>query len=134
MHKTDICMDLNVPVYSAGGIQGFVDHAEFRPQTHYLLFGDQTCMFFYVNYPFSVMDNVKVLKPLLHISLNQSLFIQTVALKRLNNIGYSRYWSILKNTFIKLPVDVNGNPDWQYMDQYISWIKQYSKNKLTLIQ
>lgn len=134
MHKADICMDLNVPVYSAGGIQGFVDHAEFKPQTHYLLFGDQTRMFFYVNYPFSVMDNVKVLKPLLHISLNQCLFIQTVASKRLNNIGYSRYWSILKNTFIKLPVDVNGNPDWQYMDQYISWIKQYSNNKLTLMQ
>ena len=120
IHKIDMYDDLTIPVFSAGGFQGFVDHADFKPQTHYLLFGDQTCTFFYIDYPFSVMDNVKVLKPLADISLNQSLFIQTVAMRALGNIGYSRYWSILKKKVFQLPVDTNGNPDWQYMDTYIA--------------
>ena len=135
IHKIDMYDDLTIPVFSAGGFQGFVDHADFKPQTHYLLFGDQTCTFFYIDYPFSVMDNVKVLKPLADISLNQSLFIQTVAMRALGNIGYSRYWSILKKKVFQLPVDSNGNPAWQYMDTYIAkLIALAHKNVISLKQ
>ena len=134
IHKIDMYDDLTIPVFSAGGFQGFVDHADFKPQTHYLLFGDQTCTFFYIDYPFSVMDNVKVLKPLADISLNQSLFIQTVAMRVLGNIGYSRYWSILKKKVFQLPVDKNGDPDWQYMDAYIAKLATQAHTNISLLR
>ena len=134
IHKIDMYDDLTIPVFSAGGFQGFVDHADFKPQTHYLLFGDQTCTFFYIDYPFSVMDNVKVLKPLADISLNQSLFIQTVAMRVLGNIGYSRYWSILKKKVFQLPVDKNGDPDWHYMDEYIAKLATQAHTNISLLR
>lgn len=70
-------------------------------------------------------------------SKNQGLYIASLLNSQYaGKYGYGNQLSSskLKNKVIKLPVDLQGNPDWQYMDEYISWIKQYSKNKLTLIQ
>lgn len=70
-------------------------------------------------------------------SENQGLYIASLLNSQYaGKYGYGNQLSSskLKNKVIKLPVDLQGDPDWQYMDQYINWIKQYSKNKLTLIQ
>ena len=70
-------------------------------------------------------------------SENQGLYIASLLTSQYaGKYGYGNQLSSrkLENKVIKLPVDLQGDPDWQYMDQYISWIKQYSKNKLTLIQ
>ena len=70
-------------------------------------------------------------------SENQGLYITSLLNSQYaGKYGYGNQLSSskLENKVIKLPVDLQGDPDWQYMDQYISWIKQYSKNKLTLIQ
>lgn len=70
-------------------------------------------------------------------SENQGLYIASLLNSQYaGKYGYGNQLSSskLKNKVIKLPVNLQGDPDWQYMDQYISWIKQYSKNKLTLIQ
>lgn len=70
-------------------------------------------------------------------SENQGLYIASLLNSQYaGKYGYGNQLSSGKliNKVIKLPVDLQGDPDWQYMDQYISWIKQYSKNKLTLIQ
>ena len=70
-------------------------------------------------------------------SENQGLYIASLLNSQYaGKYGYGNQLSSskLKNKVIKLPVDLQGDPDWQYMDRYISWIKQYSKNKLTLIQ
>ena len=70
-------------------------------------------------------------------SENQGLYIASLLNSQYaGKYGYGNQLSssTLKNKVIKLPVDLQGDPDWQYMDRYISWIKQYSKNKLTLIQ
>ena len=70
-------------------------------------------------------------------SENQGLYIASLLNSQYTGkYGYGNQLSSskLKNKVIKLPVDLQGDPDWQYMDRYISWIKQYSKNKLTLIQ
>lgn len=70
-------------------------------------------------------------------SENQGLYIASLLNSQYaGKYGYGNQLSSSKliNKVIKLPVDFNGDPDWQYMEQYISWIKQYSKNKLALIQ
>ena len=70
-------------------------------------------------------------------SENQGLYIASLLNSQYaGKYGYGNQLSssTLKNKVIRLPVDLQGDPDWQYMDRYISWIKQYSKNKLTLIQ
>lgn len=58
-------------------------------------------------------------------------------LQRITFYKYSRdnlaVWSKVKNDVIKLPVDLQGNPNWQYMDQYITWITKYAKNKLLVL-
>ena len=84
-----------------------------------------------------VLAEAYLIKPKTDVLDNVLFFLATIV----QQVTYHKYsrdnlavWSKVRNDYIKLPVDVNGDPDWQYMDQYISWIKQYSKNKLTLIQ
>ena len=72
-----------------------------------------------------------------NFNASQMLFITSILRATIKkHFGYDNkaVWQKVSNLLIKLPVDVNGDPDWQYMDRYISWIKQYSKYKLTLIQ
>ncbi|MCX6812035.1 MAG: restriction endonuclease subunit S [Candidatus Berkelbacteria bacterium] len=50
-----------------------------------------------------------------------ALFIITLLDKERFKYSFGRKWNgeKLKNTKIKLPVDKNGNPDWQFMENYI---------------
>lgn len=87
---------------------------------------------------FHIGTRVKVLiyKGFIPINDNIALFLAT-SINKLRDRFYNyaeNATNRLPDSLIRLPVNFNGDPDWQYMDQYISWIKQYSKNKLTLIQ
>ena len=84
-----------------------------------------------------ILAEAYLIKPKTKVLDNVLFFLATIV----QQVTYHKYnrdnlavWSKVKNDYIKLPVNFNGDPDWQYMDQYISWITQYSKNKLTLIQ
>lgn len=55
-------------------------------------------------------------------NLNQynGLFIATVLCQERPKYSFGRKWKThLKNTVIKLPQTLDGNPDWKYMEQYI---------------
>ena len=41
---------------------------------------------------------------------------------------------IVKEEIIKLPVDKNNKPDWQYMENYMKNIISTMQNNLTLFQ
>lgn len=49
------------------------------------------------------------------------LFVATVLCKEYDKYSFGRSWNKerLKNTVIKLPSDKYGNPDWDYMENYI---------------
>ena len=49
------------------------------------------------------------------------LFIATCLCQERPKYSFGRSWTgdRLKETVIKLPVDVDGNPDWQFMEDYI---------------
>lgn len=46
--------------------------------------------------------------------------------------GYMNKWKLddMKNTMIPLPQDAHGNPDWEYMDDYMSEVMRESGSVL----
>lgn len=76
---------------------------------------------------------VHCLKPL-NIELNEHIasFLVTTVKATLGNIEYSDQISssVLPGLEILLPVDASGEPDWVYMDAYMSAIMKESKTSL----
>lgn len=91
---------------------------------YYICFGDHTRKFSIAKNSFSVMDNVKVLKTIETTDLKSILFIITTWQKGIKDLGYSRHWKLAKNTKILLPIDSNGNIDYEYMNILISAIQK----------
>lgn len=91
---------------------------------YYVCFGDHTRKFSIAKSSFSVMDNVKVLKTIETTELKSILFIITTWQKGIKDLGYSRHWKLAKNTKILLPIDSNGNIDYEYMNVLISAIQK----------
>ena len=91
---------------------------------YYVCFGDHTRKFSIAKSSFSVMDNVKVLKTIETTELKSILFIITTWQKGIKDLGYSRHWKLAKNTKILLPIDSNGNIDYEYMNTLISAIQK----------
>lgn len=83
----------------------------------------------YRGYEFCCDDNIIVLKPKMDISKYSLIFVVTVINQDLYKCAYGRQYRIktLKKHKIKLPADSNGNPDWQFMEDYIKSLP-YSAN------
>jgi type I restriction enzyme M protein len=87
---------------------------------------------FYQNIPFNAKSTVNIL------SLNDkkqslnsfiALFLVTLIKKEQYRFDFGRGWSLdrMQNHKIKLPITKEGNPDWQFMEDYIKSLP-YSKN------
>lgn len=78
---------------------------------------------FYQTRPFSASTDIAVLSPLEATPLNKytALFICTILRKEGQKYSYDYKWSLvrLKDTTIKLPSTPSGEPDWQFMEDYI---------------
>jgi hypothetical protein len=77
---------------------------------------------FYQNKPFCASDDVNILYPK-DWTLNKNIGLFLITIIRFNKyrFGYGRKWTLdkMKGTYLSLPVDKNGNPDWQFMENYI---------------
>lgn len=64
-----------------------------------------------------------------HINIYTAMFLVTVLDLQRPKYSYGRSYNIkaIKQTKIKLPIDKNGNPDWQFMEDYIKSLP-YSRN------
>lgn len=129
------------PAYSSdtsnNGCVGFVDKEPLFKITEetpvYLVFGDHTRTMNIVHENFCVMDNVKVLVPLVSMSDEVLLYITTCWKKAIPNLGYARHWSVAKTARFELPVVESNNPDHEYtvddidfayMQEYIVELEQ----------
>ena len=80
---------------------------------------------FYQPDPFWATDDVNVLyfKPSNHHKFNQyiGLFIATLLKQEKYRFSYGRKWVLkeMEDTVLRLPVDPAGNPDWDFMENYI---------------
>jgi type I restriction enzyme M protein len=83
---------------------------------------------FYQIKPFFATSDVSILE---NDKLNKynALFIVSIIIKEKYRFNYGRKWGLekMQNHKIKLPITKEGNPDWQFMEDYIKSLP-YSKN------
>ena len=91
---------------------------------------------FYHNYLFIASDHVTALKNP-KINIYSYLFVASVLRKFQKKYNFNREINDvrIKKESIPLPTDKNGNPDWNYMEQYtkrilLSMKEQYLKKKM----
>jgi hypothetical protein len=70
---------------------------------------------------FSASDHVEKLLPQFNLNKYTGLFLVSILNKEGYRYNYGRKCNQIqiKNTIIKLPVDEDGCPDWQFMEDYI---------------
>lgn len=83
----------------------------------------------YQEYDFSASDHVEVLTPLFKMNRYIAIFLVTLINKEQYRYSYGRKCSQIKlrNSKIKLPVTPSGEPDWQFMEDYIKSLP-FSRN------
>ena len=76
---------------------------------------------FYQPEPYWCSDDVNVLYPKFELNPYIALFLNTVIRQEKYRYNYGRKWHLqrMRATKIKLPVDANGEPDWDFMERYI---------------
>ena len=80
---------------------------------------------FYQSKPFWATDDVNVLYPKFSLTPNIAMFLCTIIHKEKYRFNYGRKWDkeMMQQSKIKLPVNSNKEPDWQ-------WVKDYVRNTL----
>ncbi len=102
------------------GIEGFYSH--FTEHGNVLTIDSATVgSCFYQDVHFTASDHVEKLVPKFAMNKHIALFLQTIVAYEKFRYGYGRKFAQkrIKNTAIKLPVDNDGNPDWQFMEDYM---------------
>ena len=140
LSKEELSDGFEFPAYSSdssnNGIIGFTNNPEFICDDItpvYLTFGDHTRTVNIAKKSFSVLDNVKVLKP---FTSNEKylLFIISSWKKQIPNLGYARHWKVARNCKIQLPLkeksldfsnpcDNVKNIDFDFMESFIREIE-----------
>lgn len=71
--------------------------------------------------PYSSTENVHVFYPKFSCNQYNGLFLVSLIRKEKYRYSYGRTWSMerMRESKIKLPVGDGGNPDWQFMEDYI---------------
>ena len=112
------------------GCKGFVINENFSDieDGNAITIGDTTSTIFYQKQRFICGDHMVVLRSK-HFNIYTGLFITTLLNKERFRYNYGRAFTmdILEQTRIKLPVTPSGDPDWQFMEDYIKSLP-YSKN------
>lgn len=83
--------------------------------------GDTTATCFYQEEDFIAGDHMVVIRADSWMNPYTALFVLAILNKEQYRYSYGRAFLIdrIKNTTVKLPVDNNGNPNWNFMKEYI---------------
>ncbi|WP_083848785.1 restriction endonuclease subunit S [Vaccinium witches'-broom phytoplasma] len=76
---------------------------------------------FYQNIDFYATADITILYST-NLNIYSAFFIITIIEKKKKyRFSYGRKWNNekIRNSRIKLPIDKTGNPDWQFMENYI---------------
>ena len=110
------------------GVEGLYDH--FTEDGNVLTVDSATVgSCFYQAFNFSASDHVEKLIPKFDMNVFTALFIKTVMDLEKFRYGYGRKFAQmrLKETRIRLPGNVDGDPDWEFIESYIKSLP-YSVN------
>lgn len=119
-----------LPLISAGdtdnGFVGYVDKygdGKASPFPSNIITVDMFCKAYYQPKPFYAVGHgrINMLLPKFEMNVYRAMYICAVINNERYRFSYGRavYSGVLKDLQISLPVDANGNPDWQYMEDYI---------------
>ena len=83
--------------------------------------GDTTATCFYQDEEFIAGDHMVVVRANSWLNKYTGLFVVAMLQREQYKYSYGRAFLMdrIKETIIKLPVDTDGNPDWQFMENYI---------------
>ena len=84
---------------------------------------------------FSASDHEEILRPKFDMTENIALFLTTIINQECYKYSYGRKRSQIKikKEVIKLPKDLNGKPNWKFMEEYIEKIKNSKiNNKISI--
>lgn len=83
--------------------------------------GDTTATCFYQDEDFITGDHIVVVRAESWLNEFTGLFIVAILQREQYKYSYGRAYLMdrIKDTIMKLPVDFSGNPDWQFMEDYI---------------
>lgn len=124
-HYPDEYDEGTTPYYSASNENnGIGQYIDLQPdfEGNCIVTGKIGCTAFYVPEDFCATSDVNIFKPKFNMTNYVGLFIATVINFNENyKWAYGRQCRVgnSKNITIKLPVDTNENPDWQFMEDYI---------------
>lgn len=138
--KEDLCEEGNVPLVSSGtqdnGIVKYINEdGDGKAQIFKgnCLTLDMFCNCFYQPNDFYSVSHgrVNILIPKFELNREIGLFLCTIINLQQYKYSYGRavYSSVAEKMIIKLPVDINGNPDWKYMEDYISNIENRERER-----
>lgn len=124
--KTDVVQNGKVPLITSidsnNGIIGYVDKIPAHKGNSITVNRNGSVgQAFYQPTAFCSTEDVHVFVPKFNLNKFTALFIIPLIMKEKYRYSYGRKWGIerMKKTRIKLPVDINGVPDWQFMEKYI---------------
>lgn len=124
-HYPDEYDEGTTPYYSASNENnGIGQYIDLQPdfEGNCIVTGKIGCTAFYVPEDFCATSDVNIFKPKFNMTNYVGLFIATVINFNENyKWAYGRQCRVgnSKKITIKLPVDTNGNPNWQFMEDYI---------------
>lgn len=84
---------------------------------------------FYQPKPFWGTDDINILKPKFKLNSYIALFLCPIIKQEKYRFNYGRKWNIkrMKQTKIKLPITVDGKPDFEFMENYIENLPAFKK-------
>lgn len=138
--KNDIETQGKYPIISAqavnNGICGYIDkeiiNHLYENKLTIGMRGSYRC--YYHQYKFIAGNNVAIFSEKIPLTTNQKIFISMI-INKLNYNGYDTYptKSKLPEEILTLPTK-NNQPDWEYMETYITQKQEEAKEKLQQLQ
>ena len=108
------------------GIRGYIEEDQSTLNSgHTISLAQDTAQFFYQEEPYFTGNKIKICAlndDTVELTKNKALFLISALYKAFATFSYDSSFNVtrLNKVTIKLPVDSNGDPDWQYMDTYIA--------------
>lgn len=115
------------------GIRGYIKAPkETLNDANTISFAQDTFIAFYQKQPYFTGNNVKILKPLFKPTEKKLLYIECALNKAIafNSWGMGSSFEYVENIEIEIPITKNNQPDWEYMENYITEIENKYINKL----
>ncbi|MBO6155575.1 MAG: restriction endonuclease subunit S [Lachnospiraceae bacterium] len=95
--------------------------SKFIEKANAISIGDTTATCFYQDEPFITGDHMVVVRADSWLNKYTAFFVLTLLNNEQYKYSYGRAFLMdrIKETLVKLPADTNGNPDWEFMENYI---------------